>query len=294
MKLLNVTLLFLCVLFFTPSVFGQQKKRVKRSNSMRISFTDASVDSLEDAVMSDGFLYGGVNYMNRVATLGRDNNVKQWAIDPLVGFHKYNCEVYVNGFRWSQTTPKWAETDMGINKLWQLSKPLSLISTYEHAFIHYGTDDDKYGLNNLAALQLIWTNKIFDIDARYEYDWGRTCASNLEFSLGHEFDIYDVLIKDKIEITPRFYMTYLGGNTYPVRFFRNSPLCQQPFQKANFEIELPITWRKIGDIEWNLSFIYDIPKNVLPEEGSGKSVFYITSSFVKIIDFKTKHHQKRN
>lgn len=292
MKLLNVTLLFLCLIFLNPSVYGQRKKRVKRSNSMRISFTDASVDSLDETVDASGFLYGGANYMNRVVSLGRDNNVNQWAIDPVVGFHKYNCDVYVNGFRWSQTTPKWAETDMGISKLWQLSKPLSLISTFEHAFIRYGSEDDKYGLNNLASLQLLWTNKLFDADARYEYDWGRSCASILEFSIGHKFDIYDVFIKDKIEIIPRFYMTYLGGITYPVRFFKNDPLCQQPFQKANYEIELPITWRKIGDIECNLSFIYDIPKNVLPEEGSGKSVFYFTASIVKIINLKSKHSHR--
>ncbi len=259
---------------------------------MRFNFMDATVDSLEDALLSDGFVYGGTSFMNHVTTLGRDNNVNQWAIDPILGVHKYNCDVYVNGFRWSQTTPKWAETDVGISKLWKLSKPLSLVTTYEHAFVRYGTDDDKYGLDNLASVTGIWVNKLFEMDGRYEYDWGRNAASILEISIGHEWDIFDVFGKDKVEITPRFYLTYLGGITYPVRFFRNNALNPQPFKKANYEIELPFTWRKVGDIEWAVSLIYDIPKNVLPEEGSGRPVFYVTSSLVKVFSLKNKHKER--
>jgi cbb3-type cytochrome oxidase subunit 3 len=290
MKKLQYLFFFICLLGITPSVFGQ-KKRVKRSNSMHFNFNDASLDSLEEAVMSDGFAYGGLNSMNKVITLGRDNNVNQWSVNSILGVHKNNFDVYMNNFRWSQTTPKWAETDFGISKLWHMNSPFSFVSTYEHAFVNYGTDDDKYGLNNLASLQLIWTKKNTDINLRYEYDWGRNAASILEFSIGHEWDIYNVFTKDKIEITPHFIWTYLGGVTYPVRFFKSNALAPQPFQIANYELELPITWRKVGDIECELSFLYDIPKNVLEGEGSGKSVFYVTGSVVKLFRFKNKRRK---
>ena len=289
MKTINILLLFFCTTFFTPSVFGQHKKRVKRSNSMRFNFMDASVDSLDESLMSDGFVYGGASLMNHVVTLGRDNNVNQWSIDPILGFHKYNIDVYTNAFRWSQTAPKWAEIDVGISKLWDISKFFNLVTTYEHGFVRYGNDDDKYGLNNLASVTGTWTNKLFDVDARYEYDWGRNGASILEFSISHQWDFFNVFGKDKIEITPHFYLTYLGGITYPIRFFKSNALNPETFQKANYEIELPLTWRKIGDIECAMSFIYDIPKNVLPEEGSGRSVFYVTGSIVKVFSLKHKH-----
>lgn len=292
MKPINILLIFLVVCFFTPSVYGQHKRRVKRSNSMRFNFTEASVDSIENALKSDGFIYGGANLMNHVTTLGRDNNINQWAVSPILGIHKYNCDIYANGFRWSQTVPKWAETDLGINKLWKISEPFNLLTTYEHAFVNYGTDDDRYGLNNLVSVMGVWTHDVFELDARYEYDWGRNAASILEFSIAHEWDLFKVLGADKIEITPHFYLTYLGGITYPVRFFRSNTLNPEAFQRANYEIELPFTWRKIGNIEAELSFIYDIPKNVLPEEGSGRPIFYVTGSVIKVFDLKNRRKKR--
>jgi hypothetical protein len=255
---------------------------------MRFSFMDAAADSLEDNLIKTGFLYGGANLISHVVTLGRDNDVNQWGIDPILGVHKANFDVYVNGFRWSKTVPKWAETDVGISKLWQLNKSLKLVSTYEHAFIHYGTDDDKYGLTDLASLQFIWTNSIFDFDTRYEYDWGHNQSSILEFSIGHEWDIYTLFKNYKIEIEPRFYWTYLGGITYPIRFFKSNALAPQPFQIANYEIEVPFRWRNIGQFEWALSFLYDIPQNVLEGEGAGRPVFYVTASVVKVMGFKKR------
>jgi hypothetical protein len=290
MKQLKYLFFLLCIVGITPSVFGQ-KKRVKRSNGMHFNFNDPTVDSLEDAVMSDGFAYGGLNSMNRVITLGRDNNVDQWSADPILGVHMYDADIYMNNFRWSKTDPKWAETDIGVSKLWHIKAPFSVVTTYEHAYINYGTEDDKYGLNNLASLQLIWSKKNTDVNLRYEYDWGRNAASILEFSIGHEWDIYDVFTKDKIEITPHFVCTYLGGVTYPVRFFRSNAPSPQPFQIANYGLELPITWRKVGDIECELSFLYDMPQNVLEGEGSGKSVFYVSVSVVKLFRFKNKRRR---
>jgi hypothetical protein len=291
MKQLKYLLLFSCLLGLTPSVFGQ-KKRVKRSNGMHFNFNDPTVDSLEDAVMSDGFAYGGLNSMNKVITLGRDNNIDQWSLDPILGVHKNNMDVYMNNFRWSQTDPKWAETDLGISKLWPTKLPISFVTTYEHAFINYGTEDDRYGLNNLASLQLIWSKKNTDVNLRYEYDWGRNAASILEFSIGHEWDIYNVFTRDKIEITPHFVVTHLGGVTYPVRFFKSNADAPQPFQIANYGLELSITWRKVGDIECELSFLYDIPQNVLEGEGSGKPVFYVSGSVVKLFRFRNKRRKQ--
>ncbi len=290
---LRIFILFMSFILTTPSVYAQHRKRIKRSNSMRFSFFDSTIDSLENNVMNDGFFYAGGVLMSHVNSLGRDNNINQWAIDPLAGFQKNNLDIYVNGFSWSQTTPKWAETDIGISKMWQLSKPLSIVSSYEHAFVNYGTDDDKYGLNNLISTQLNWTNKLFDTDLRYEYDWGHTCASILEFSIGRQFNFYDVFVKDKVEITPRFYVSNLGGNTYPVRFFNHNPACDangvKPFQIANYEVELPFTWRKIGNVECNITCHLAVPQHVFPEEGSGHSIFYLTSSIVKIIPVHHRH-----
>ena len=106
MKRLKYLFFFICLISFTPSVFGQ-KKRVKRSSGMHFNFNDTSLDSLEEAVMTDGFAYGGLNSMNKVITLGRDNNVNQWSVNSILGVHKNNFDVYMNNFRWSQTTPKW-------------------------------------------------------------------------------------------------------------------------------------------------------------------------------------------
>ena len=276
-KPIEIVLIFLGIFLITPSVFGQNKKRTKRSNGLRVSFFDASVDSLENAVLGNGFVYAGASAITHVNSLGRDNNVDQWSLNPVVGFHKWNFDVYANGFRWSATDPKWAETDLGISKLWQLSEPLSIITTYEHAFIHYGSDDDKYGINNLFSNQITWANKYFDLNARYEYDFGQTASGLLEFSIGHELDIYDVFTKDKIEITPQFYLTYLSNSANP-----------QPFELANYEIVLPITWRKIGDVECNVSFSLAIPKNVLAEEGNGRPTFYFSGSILKLFTFKSK------
>ena len=293
-KRLTTLLFFLCFCLVTPSVYGQtvkKKKRTKRSNGVRFISFDPSADSLETKVLEDGFFYGGANYTSQVTTLGRDNNVKQWAIAPSVGFHKNSIDVYVNSFRWSETTPRWAETDIGIAKTWQISNFINVVASYEHAFIRYGTDDDKYGLNNLFSTTFSWTNKWFDLDTRYEYDWGVNCGSILEFSLGRQFDVFNKATNAKIEITPRIYMTYLGGNTYPGRLLHNYAPCNegdQSFKIANYELELPITWRKIGNWEAGVTFNYAIPKNVLPEEGNSKSTFYMTAGIVKIFRLKTK------
>ena len=292
---LRIFIGFLCLILLTPSVSGQHRKRIKRSNGMRFSFFDSTIDSLENQIMDDGFFYGGAQLMSHVTTLGRDNNVNQWALNPLVGFQKHNLDIYINGFCWSKTVPKYAETDAGISKLWQISKPLALITSYEHAFIRFGSDDDKYTINNLISTTFSWTNKFFDLNTRYEYDWGRGSASIFELSIGHQWNLFDVFVKDKVEITPRFYVSYLGGNTYPGRFFYPNPLystnTSKSFQLANYEIELPVTWRKIGNIEWHVSLNFAMPQHVLPEEGDGRTSFYMTSSLVKIISLR-KHLRK--
>ena len=283
-----LVLLGVCLIPLSSSA-QQRKGRIHKSNGLRFSFFDSTIDSLESTVMNDGFFHVGSSFMSHVNTLGRDNNVDQWSINPHVGYQKNNLDVYVNGFFWSETTPKWAETDVGISKLWQLSDPLSIQATYEHAFINYGTDDDKFGLTNLISTQFSWTNKFFDLDTRYEYDWGRSQATILELSIGHQVNIYDVFTDDKVEITPRFYLTYLGGNTYPVRLFYPNSLFAAPspeaFHVAAYEIELPFTWRKIGSSEINLTFTLVFPQNVLPEEGSGNATFFVAASFVKILPF---------
>jgi hypothetical protein len=286
-KYLKIFLFFCCVACIsTPSVFGQKKhKRLKKSKGLRMSFFDSNVDSLETGVMSDGFLYGGFNFMNQVNYLGRDNNLKQWAINPVLGVQKKDFNVYLNGFRWSETTPKYVETDFGISKLWHVSKAIDFETTYEHAFIHYGTDEDKYSLNNTFSTQTTWTNAIFDANVNYQYDWGKQSATTLELSIGHEVDLYDVFTRDKVEIDPHFYITYLGGNTYPIRFFNKKLFLEsgsEAFKIANYEFSLPITWRKIGVIDCNITFNYAIPKNVFTEEGSGKPLFYVSASVIKI------------
>jgi hypothetical protein len=281
-------LFFVLSLTYAPDLFGQRK--IKRSKGLRLSFFDVKLDSLNDASIKDGFVYGGANFANQVIYLGRDNGVKQWAINPILGFQKNNWDVYFNGFFWSATTPKWAETDFGISRFWKLSEQIGIITTYEHAFIHNGTEENRYGLNNLASLQFSWTNRFFDLDTKYEYDWGRQNLTTLELSIGHELVVYSSASNGKIDITPRFYTTFIGGNTYPIRFFRPNiaffPSGSEDFQIVNYEIELPLMWRKIGKMEWGISFNYAIPKNVLAEEGSGKPVFYGSVSFIKIIPLK--------
>jgi hypothetical protein len=110
MKINLKILLLLCFCggLVTPSVFGQKTaraKRVKRSKGLRVNFFDATVDSLETAIMSDGFVYGGANFTSNVNDLGRDNNVQQWALNPTLGFQRNNLDVYLNGFSWSKASP---------------------------------------------------------------------------------------------------------------------------------------------------------------------------------------------
>lgn len=291
-KSITTFLLLVCLCLISSAAFGQKKKRIKRSNGMRFSFFDSSVDSLDNQVLKSGFAYAGTSFTSNVNALGRDNNINQWSVDPIMGIHKYNTDVYLNSFRWSKTDPKWAETDIGISKLWQISDPISFITTYEHAFIRYGSEDDQLGLNNLFSTQFSYTNKFFDFDARYEYDFGRSAASVVEFSLGHEFDFYDVFVRDKVEITPRFYMTYLGSGTANTGSF-SARTGLDALQIANYEIELPFTWRKIGNVEASISLNYAIPKNVLAEEGNGKPIFYMAGSVVKILPFTSKKSKKR-
>ena len=118
------------------------------------------------------------------------------------------------------------------------------------------------------------------------------CSSDL--SIGHEVDLYNVFTKDKVEIDPHFYTTYLGGNTYPIRLFSKTPFLEsgsEGFKIANYEFSLPITWRKIGVIDCNLTFNYAIPKNVFSEEGSGRPLFYVSASVIKIGDLKPRKHK---
>jgi hypothetical protein len=275
-KIIPFFVVLICLCLFSENLHGQQRKRrIRLSNTLRFSNFDNKMDTSEKEYIKNGFAYGGLHFTNHINALGRDNNIQQWGLSPILGFQKNNLDIYTNGFRWSKTQPKWAETDIGISKNWFADAPLNIITTYEHALIHYGTDDDKYALNNLFSTQINWNNRYFDFDTRYEYDWGRNKAAILEFSLGREFNFYNISSNAKLEFTPRFYLTYLGN---PSRF-----------QIANYEIALPITWSKIGKIDYNFSLNYAIPKNVLPEEGTSKSLFYFSCSVVKTLKFKGKN-----
>ncbi len=281
-------LLCFCGGLVTPSVSGQKPtrhKRVKKSKGLRINFFDATVDSLETAIMADGFVYGGTNFTSNVNDLGRDNNVQQSALNPVLGFQRNNLDVYVNGFAWSKASPNYIETDIGISKTWQLGKSTGFVGTYEHAFVHYGSDEDRFGLNNLASVQFIQSTKYLDFAVKYDYSFGLNCATTLELSVGHEFNLYNVFTKDKLDITPQFYLSYLGGNTYPIRLFRTTHCSEtdtEAFKTANYECSLPITWHKVGALDINLTFNYALPQNVFEEEGNGKPLFYVTASLVKI------------
>jgi hypothetical protein len=274
-KLTPFFVIFICLCVFSENLYGQQRKRrIRLSNTLRFSNFDTKMDTIEDEYIKNGFVYAGLYFTNRINALGRDNNIQQWGLSPIIGFQKNNLDIYTNGFRWSKTQPKWAETDIGISKQWLADAPLSIITTYEHAFNHFGTDDDKYALNNLFSAQLNLSNPYFDVATRYEFDWGRSKAAILEFSLGREFDFYTISSTTKLEFTPRFYLTYLGN--------------PRQFQIANYEIALPITWRKVGKIDYNFSLNCAIPRNVLPEEGTGRPLLYFSYSVVKTLRFKGK------
>jgi hypothetical protein len=169
------------------------------------------------------------------------------------------------------------------------------VGTYEHAFVHYGSDEDRFGLNNLLSTQLVQSTKYLDFAVKYEYSFGLNCATTLEFSVGHEFNLYNVFTHDKLDITPLFYLTYLGGNTYPIRFFKTTPCLEsdsEAFKTANYELSLPITWHKVGVVDINLTFNYAIPQNVFAEEGNGQPLFYITASLIKVGVLKHRNRRK--
>jgi hypothetical protein len=162
-KLIPFFVVFICLCIFSENLYGQRKRRIRLSNALRFSNFDNKIDTLVDNYVKNGFAYAGLHFTNHINALGRNNNIRQWGLSPIVGFQKNNLDVYANGFRWSKTQPKWAETDIGISKMWFADAPLSIITTYEHAFIHYGTADDKYALNNLFSAQISWNNPYFNV-----------------------------------------------------------------------------------------------------------------------------------
>jgi hypothetical protein len=227
------------------------------------------VDSLETAVYARRRFGYETEYMSRVVYAGRDFGVNQTGLNHQLSYETAHWTVYGKAYHWSGLPNPWAKYDLGASYHTSFfGEKLSTDFTYERWWYTNGTAANRRQLTNFTAAELEWDEDWAFLAADFYYMFGTGQARQANLSLGRYLDVYRVLGADKLEFAPQFTVMWATVgltplNTHVNRARRNAEPASDPFGLANYELSLPVTWKKLGRFEGTAAWRYDWPQRRL-------------------------------
>jgi hypothetical protein len=275
------------ILLVTPLMVVAQSKGAMDWKDRK----NLKIDSLEYAVETINRLSFQAEYMSKVVFVGRDYNIKQFGVPVTLAYHhRSGLNLSYTGNYWSGLPNPYALTDVGIYfdknvypKGRRSFDPVFNFSAgYWRLFFHNGSSEERKLYTNLLALDLNHFGQLASLGAAFYYVSGSEKAYQVDLRIFKPIEIYRVLGADKLTFEPTF-TTMISTISY-IPFFDETTVVLgevNVFKVANYELTLPWLYRKFKKYEVGISWHYNWPVNVTPDEDL-RPFSYFTFGFVKI------------
>jgi len=159
---MKTILLYLCLIFFTASVFSQEpptKKIVIDQYIDELLLEEQSLDELLASFINFHFLYISINYNSNTYFSGRDIDIDQYNITPQITYmHSKGFYANISGIYYSEFIPKWDVTtatigygkSFGKDRIWRYYTSLSgyLYSENNIDGLYNGNISAGFGIQN--------------------------------------------------------------------------------------------------------------------------------------------------
>jgi len=243
---------------------------VRAAGPARDSTLAGRLDSLENRAYQLPRLVYEAEYMSRVVYAGRDYGVRQWGLNHQLGFETAHWNVYAKAYRWSGLPNPWAKYDLGLSYHREFfGEKLSSEVSLERWWYANGSEADRQLLRHFAAAELEWDEDWAFLETDFYYMTGTERVRQANLTLGRYLDLYRVLGADKLELTPTLTATWADVGLAPINPRTNRPRHEptsDAFGLANYELRLPVAWKKLGRFEGTLAWCHDWPQRRLKRE----------------------------
>ena len=263
-----------------PSMNGPRKVNVKP--------TRVRIDSTKKALEKTNQFRFKTGYLSKVVFVGRNFGVNQFGIAPGVTYHhRSGVNLEYEGNYWSEMDNRYALTNAGLYYEKSFSDNFYLSSGYWRSFFHSSDRDERKMLNNYFTLEGGWFNTLGSLGASYYFVSGTEQAHRLDLNLSKSIDFYAILGADRLSLEPAF--TFMFSTANYLLFLDDLPDAEvsnpMAFKIANYELVLPIIYRKLRKFEITGAWHYASPVNVIQGENL-KSFSYLTLEITRILTHK--------
>lgn len=210
--------------------------------------TDSADDSLALVQQKSNMLELTANFTDKVVFRGRDFGLKQAGYNQEIRYRNpQQWYLGLSTYFWSGVGSNPAKTDLSIGYEWAWSKTLSMDVSLERWFFSNDSFLDPEALKNMAAINLSYSPKNWEIEVDAFYMWGEDKALLLSADIGYHWDVFQFNKKCALEAIPNILVEgFAGDNLAYYRFSRKTNrekpvFVRENFSLANIELSLPVT-----------------------------------------------------
>jgi len=246
------------------------------------------VDSLEDAIEKTSQFQFQAGYANKVIYAGRNFGIDQSGASFGTSYHHSSgLTVEYEGSYWSGVENRYALTELGAYYEKSVLKDFYVTAGYWRLFYRNGDEEERNMFTNFFLVDESWFTSFGQLNASYFLITGSETAHRLDVNLSKSIDLYHFLHADKFTIEPTFTLTFATVNylRFLSTFTEETNQSQSAFQIGNYEFTLPLTYKKLGKYELNVSWHRAWPV-AIPGEDNPNPVSYFTVKVIRMLLFK--------
>jgi hypothetical protein len=253
----------------------ENQQNTQTEAQKRIQF---KLDSLDYRVNTATQLSASLNYMNEVVYAGRDYGIKQFGLSPGVTYrHQSGWWVSALGYYFSGIPQKFGKADAVVGYATHLDDHVSASFAYAKWF-YFGKSATELKYTYDHFLSSYWTISLgglgFSPQAYYLIGKGENVVQ-LGLSISKYFEIKRFINgKDKIIINP----SVTAMLATKAKNQAGNDLSQGKILRIiDYELNVPITYRRVGQFDITPIFNFTIPMNLGPFDGTHTNPFFYMS-----------------
>jgi hypothetical protein len=259
----------------------QNQQNLQNELQKNIKF---KLDSLDFRVNTSTQFYASCNYLNEVVYAGRDYGIKQFGLSPGVTYrHQTGWWVSALGYYFSGIPQKFGKADAVVGYATRLDEHVSASFAYAKWF-YFGKSASELKYTYDHFLSSYWTVNLgwFGLSPQAYYLIGKgENVVQLGLSASKYFEIKRFISdKNKIMINPSITAMMATKAKNQV----GNDLSQGKILRIiNYELNVPITYRRVGKFEITPTLNFTIPMNLGKYDGTHTNPFFyfsVTSKYL--------------
>lgn len=242
------------------------------------------LDSLDYKISQSSQLLASLDYLNQVVYSGRDYGIKQFGVSPGLSYrHHSGFWVSALGYYFSGIPQKWGKADAVVGYATRLDDHLSASFSYAKWF-YFGKSASELKYTFDHFLSTFWTIDMgwFGLSPQAYYMIGKSeNVTQIALTASKYFEFKHFINNtDKIMINPS--MTAMLSTKDKIQAGSDHS-SGKILHIISYDLNVPITYRRVGKFEITPSFNFTIPVNFGPYDGTHTKPFFYMSVNAKYL-----------